>query len=99
MDLQAQHAKMVAVDADLFESVGYEDLSHCLFIKFRNSPMLKYEKVPRFRFQGLLGAPRKDPTIRPLFKTSFSRNRCSFKNARHQRVPARRRTAPQATAA
>jgi hypothetical protein len=62
---------MVAVDADLFESVGYEDLSHCLYIKFRNSPMLRYEKVPRFRFQGLLGAPRKDAYYKTFIQNQF----------------------------
>jgi len=71
MDLHGQHAKMVAVDADLFESVGYEDLNHCLYIKFRNSPMLRYEKVPRFRFQGLLGAPRKDAYYKTFIQNQF----------------------------
>ena len=71
MDLHAQHAKMVAVDADLFESVGYEDLSHCLYIKFRNSPTMRFEKVPRFRFQGLLGAPRKDAYFKTFIQNQF----------------------------
>jgi hypothetical protein len=71
MELHAHSSKMVAVDADLFESVGYEDLSHCLYIKFRNSPMLRYEKVPRFRFQGLLGAPRKDAYYKTFIQNQF----------------------------
>lgn len=71
MDLHAQSAKMVAVDADLFESVGYEDISHCLLVKFRNSPTMRYEKVPRFRFQGLLGAPRKDAYFKTFIQNQF----------------------------
>jgi hypothetical protein len=71
MDLHAQSAKMVAVDADLFESVGYEDLSHCLIIKFRNSSTMRYEKVPRFRFQGLLGAPRQDAYYKTFIQNQF----------------------------
>ena len=71
MDLHAQSANMVAVDADLFESVGYEDISHCLLIKFRNSPTMRYEKVPRFRFQGLLGAPRKDAYFKTFIQNQF----------------------------
>jgi len=71
MDLHAQSAKMVAVDADLFESVGYEDISHSLLIKFRNSPTMRYEKVPRFRFQGLLGAPRKDAYFKTFIQNQF----------------------------
>lgn len=71
MDLHAQSAKMVAVDADLFESVGYEDISHSLVIKFRNSPTMRYEKVPRFRFQGLLGAPRKDAYYKTFIQNQF----------------------------
>jgi hypothetical protein len=71
MDLRVQPAKMVAVDADLFESVGYGDLEHCLYIKFRNSPTMRYEKVPRFRFQGLLGAPRKDAYFKTFIQNQF----------------------------
>ena len=56
MDNQTQPFKMVQVEADLFESVGFVDTTHCLFIKFKGSSTVCYEKVPRFRFQGLLGA-------------------------------------------
>ena len=51
MDIPAQPAKMVPVEADLFEAVGFVDNTHCLYIKFRNAPTLCYQKVPQFRFQ------------------------------------------------
>lgn len=71
MDLQSQPAKMVAVDADLFESVGYEDFAHCMYIKFRNGPTTRFEKVPRFRYQGLVAAPRKDAYYRTFVQNQF----------------------------
>ena len=63
--------KFVPVDADLFESVAYDDFNHTLYIKFRGSPAMKMEKVPRFRFQGLMGAPRKDAYFRTFIKDQF----------------------------
>lgn len=71
MQLPAQAVKMVPVEADLFESVGYEDLTHCLYLKLRNAQTLRFEKVPRFRFQGLLGAPRKDAYYKTFIKDQF----------------------------
>jgi hypothetical protein len=71
MDIQAQPAKMVPVEADLFEAVGFVDNTHCLYIKFRNAPTLCYQKVPQFRFQGLLGAPRKDAYYKSFIKDQF----------------------------
>jgi hypothetical protein len=71
MDLHAQPVKMVPVDADLFESIGYVDFAHCLRIKFRNSPTMRFEKVPRFRYQGLLAAPRKDAYYRTFIQNQF----------------------------
>lgn len=63
--------KLAAVDADSFESVGYVDASRSLFIKFRNAPTLCFEKVPRFRYQGLLAAPRKDAYYKTFIKDQF----------------------------
>lgn len=65
------HIKMVPVDADQFESVGFVDTTHGLYIKFRNKPAVLYEKVPRFRFQGLMAAPRKDAYFKTFIKDQF----------------------------
>ena len=75
MEPQAPPLKMAAVDADLFESVGYVDATRCLYIKFRDAPALRFEKVPRFRYQGLLAAPRKDAYHKTFIKDQFLTNR------------------------
>jgi hypothetical protein len=71
MEVQAQQLKMVPVEADLFEAVGFTDTNHKLYIKFRDSQALCFEQVPRFRFQGLLAAPRKDAYYRSFIKDKF----------------------------
>jgi hypothetical protein len=71
MELPPQHIKMLPVDADQFESVGFMETGHSLYIKFRNAPAVRYEKVPRFRFQGLLAAPRKDAYFKTFIKDQF----------------------------
>jgi KTSC domain len=71
MQLPAPAVKMVPVEADLFESVGYQDLTHCLFLKLRDAQTVRYEKVPRFRFQGLMNAPRKDAYYKTFIKDQF----------------------------
>jgi KTSC domain len=71
MEPQLQPLKFVKVDANLFESVSYDEVSHTLYVKFRDAPALKFEKVPRFRFQGLMGAPRKDAYFRTFIKNQF----------------------------
>ena len=71
MDLPPRPVKLVPVDADEFESVGFTDTSHNLYIKFRDSTTLCFEKVPRFRFQGLLAAPRKDAYYKAFIKDKF----------------------------
>jgi hypothetical protein len=67
----SQGLKLAPVDADLFESVGYEDLTHTLFLKLRDGTTLRFQKVPRFRYTGLLGAPRKDAYFRTFIKDHF----------------------------
>lgn len=69
--MDAQQTKMESVDADLFESVGYVDGTRTLVIKFRNAPSIRFEKVPRFRYQGLLAAPRKDAYYKTFIKDQF----------------------------
>ena len=63
--------KMITVDADHIESVGYALGARRLYIKFRNAPTMCYEGVPGFRYQGLLGAPRKDAYFRTYIQNSF----------------------------
>jgi len=62
---------MASVDADTLESVGYSDAARCLFIKFRNGPAMRLEKVPRFRYEGLMAAPRKDAYFKTFIKDQF----------------------------
>lgn len=63
--------RMTAVDAKMFESVGYAMSSRKLFIKFRGAPTMCFEDVPGFRYQGLLSAPRKDAYFRSFIKDQF----------------------------
>lgn len=71
MEIAAQSVKLAPVDADLFESVGYEDLTHTLYLKLRDGTTLRFQKVPRFRFTGLMGAPRKDAYFKTFIKDQF----------------------------
>jgi hypothetical protein len=63
--------KLLTVDADLLESVGYEDLTHTLYLKFRDGATLRFQKVPHFRFSGLMSAPRKDAYYKTFIKDQF----------------------------
>jgi hypothetical protein len=65
------NVKMVSVDAQLFESVGYVEPSRQLFIKLSSGSTLCLDKVPHFRFQGLLKAPRKDAYYKTFIKDCF----------------------------
>ena len=71
MENLLQQVKMVPVDADTFESVGYVDATRRLIIKFRNAPTLCFEKVPRFRYSGLIAAPRKDAYYKTFINHQF----------------------------
>jgi KTSC domain len=71
MDTQPHAVKMASVESDLFESVGYDDGSRCMIVKFRNAPTMRFEKVPRFRYQGLLSAVRKDAYYKTFIKDQF----------------------------
>ncbi len=66
--------KMVSVDAKsttLIESVGYVEASRQLIVKFYHTPTLCFDKVPFFRFQGLLNAPRKDAYYKTFIEGQF----------------------------
>jgi hypothetical protein len=71
MDAVSHQTKLVAVDADLFESIAYDDLAHTLHLKLRDGGTLTFQKVPRFRYTGLLGAPRKDAYYKTFIKDQF----------------------------
>jgi hypothetical protein len=66
-----QPFKMVPVDADLFEAIGYVPKNRQLYIRFRNAPALGFDNVPGFRFEGLLKAPRKDACYRTVHQGPF----------------------------
>jgi hypothetical protein len=63
--------KMVPVDADAFESVGYLLKGKQLYVKFRKSPALVFNNVPSFRYDGLMAAPRKDAYFDTFIKNFF----------------------------
>ena len=71
MATELQSVKMVPVDAELFEAIGYVPKARRLYIKFRNLPTLSLENVPGFRYEGLLAAPRKDAYYRTFIKDRF----------------------------
>ena len=71
MEPTPQAVKMMKVDSDLFESVGYIPKSRQLYIKFKNSPALCFDNVPGFRYDSLLTAPRKDAYFRTFIKDRF----------------------------
>lgn len=71
MEPTPQAVRMMPVDADLFESVGYIPRSRQLYIKFKNSPAMCFDNVPGFRYDSLLTAPRKDAYYRTFIKDRF----------------------------
>ena len=71
MAIQTPTVKMVPVEADLFEAVGYTIGVRQLYIKFRNAPTLCFNNVPGFRYEGLLAAPRKDVYYKTFIQNLF----------------------------
>lgn len=63
--------KMLPVNADSFEAIGYATGTRQLIIKFRNRPALSFNNVPGFRFDGLLNAPRKDAYYNAFIRDRF----------------------------
>jgi KTSC domain len=68
---QAPAVKMIPVDADTFESIGYVVNGRLLYVKFRNTPPLVFNNVPGFRYDGLMAAPRKDAYFQTFIKNFF----------------------------
>jgi hypothetical protein len=75
---QVSGVKMVPVDSKLFESVGYVTGGRLLYIKFRNAPGLCFNGVPGFRFEGLLGAPRKDAYYQTFIQNKYLTKEVAF---------------------
>jgi hypothetical protein len=71
MAIQVQTVKMVPVEADLLESVGYLANVRQLYVKFRNSSVLCFNNVPGFRYEGLLSAPRKDAYYKTFIQNFY----------------------------
>ena len=71
MTTELLSVKMVKVDAELFDAVGYAPKTRRMYIKFKTSPTLSFENVPGFRYDGLLAAPRKDAYYRTFIKDRF----------------------------
>jgi hypothetical protein len=71
MPIPPPAVKMVPVEADQFESVGYVPGARQLYIKFRNAPTLCFNNVPGFRYEGLLSAPRKDAYYKAFIQNLF----------------------------
>jgi hypothetical protein len=66
-----QPLKMTKVTATALESIGYQDATRTLYIKFRDSSTLCFKDVPRFRLSGLMNAPRKDAYYQSFIKNQF----------------------------
>ena len=71
MAMTNQPVKMLTVDAEGIESIGYVDGSRQMYIKFRGGRTLCINNVPRFRYQGMLAAPRKDAYYTTYVKDRF----------------------------
>jgi hypothetical protein len=71
MPIQTPAVKMVPVEADSLESVGYVTGVRQLYVKFHNSPTLCFNNVPGFRYEGLLSAPRKDAYYKTFIQNFF----------------------------
>jgi len=66
-----QAVKMMSVDAEAIESIGYVDGSRTMYIRFRSGRTLCINNVPRFRYQGMLAAPRQDAYYTTYVKDRF----------------------------
>ena len=71
MSMTNQPVKMMSVDAEAIESIGYVDGSRTMYIRFRSGRTLCINNVPRFRYQGMLAAPRKDAYYTTYVKDRF----------------------------
>jgi hypothetical protein len=71
METQTQSVKLVSMNTEAFEAVGYDIASRSLVIKLHDGTTIRLEKVPQFRFQGLMSSPRKDAYFRAFIKDQF----------------------------
>jgi hypothetical protein len=63
--------KMIHVEAQDFEAVGYVPVTRRLYIKFKTLPAMCFDNVPGFRFDGLMAAPRKDAYFKSFIENKF----------------------------
>ncbi len=70
--------KMVPVDSNQIESVGYVINGRKLFIKFQRGTVLCFNGVPGFRFEGLLAAPRKDAYYQTFIENKYLTKEVAF---------------------
>jgi hypothetical protein len=66
-----QAVKLCELQTDLLHSVGYDDSTRTLYVKQPDGRTMRLENVPRFRWQGLMAAPRKDAYYRAFIKDQF----------------------------
>lgn len=73
MPTQVPEIKMVPVDADTFDAIGYSSSSRTLFIKFilPQPHAVCFQNVPGFRFDGLMAAPRKEAYYKTFIQNRF----------------------------
>jgi hypothetical protein len=67
----SQTVKLVPVESDMFEAVGYSPTSRELVIKFKTTPPLSFKNVPGFRFDGLMSAVRPDAYYKTFIENKF----------------------------
>lgn len=63
---------MLNVDGKLIESISYNEATRLLYVKF-HAPggALCFEDIPKFRYNGLMNAPRKDAYFTTYIRNSF----------------------------
>ena len=73
MATQIPEIKMVPVDADTFDAVGYNSSTRMLYIQFRlpHPAGVSFANVPGFRFDGLMAAPRKEAYFKTFIQNRF----------------------------
>ena len=56
----------------IVESVSYNDATRILYVKLRdNKGGMAFEDVPKFRYNGLMGAPRPDAYFNTYIRNLF----------------------------
>jgi hypothetical protein len=70
--LELEHTKIV-------ESVSYNDATRMLYVKFRdNKGAMCFEDVPKFRYNGMMNAPRPDAYFSTYIRNLFLSKPCTL---------------------